>query len=316
MKYLLKISLFIVMLSCLSTSVSAEIVDRIVAVVNRKVITLYQLQQAEKLFQQEVKSAEDTEQARREKVLELLINDEIVRQEAEEMGILVTDADFNAAISDIKQRNNLVSDDQLKEAVGREGKTWEEFTREIREQIKMAKLVNQEVHSKITVTEKDVETYYQNHPDLFEQSPSTVRVRHILLNVKKDADESEIQAVREKAEQLVQQLRAGADFVTVAKEYSDHPSGQSGGELGTFKQGDLAAPFDIAFGMDVGEITDPIQSELGFHIINVQEKISGEQATYENAKSKIRERLFAEKSNKLYKEWVAALKEKVYIEIK
>jgi peptidyl-prolyl cis-trans isomerase SurA len=316
MKYLSKISVFIVIVSCFSTSVYAEIVDQIVAVVNRKVITLYQLQQAEELFQREAKLSENTEQARREKVLDLLIEDELIRQEAEEVGILVSDEDFNAALSDIKQRNNLVSDEQLKEAVGQEGKTWEEFTKEIRDQIKMAKLVNQEVRSKVDVSEKDVETYYQTHPDLFEQSPPTVQVRHILLKVEKDAAESKIQAVKEKAEQLVQQLRAGADFAAIAKEHSDHPSGQSGGRLGTFKQGDLAAPFDIAFGMNAGEISDPVRSEQGFHIINVQERISGDQATYENVKSKIREKLYEEKSNDLYKQWLAELKDKAYIEIK
>jgi len=312
-KYFSKISIILVIVSCLSTSVYAEIVDRIVAVVNRKVITLYQLQQADKLFRQEARSSEDT---RREKVLNTLIENELIRQEAEEMKFLVSEDDFNAAISDIKQRNNLDSDKQLKEAVQQEGKTWEEFAKDIRDQIKMAKLVNREVRSKVEVTENDVERYYQAHPELFEQLPPIVRVRHILLRIREDADESEIRAVKEKAEQLVKELRAGADFAAAAKDYSEHPSSQSGGKLGTFKQGDLAAPLDIALDMDVGEISEPVRSEVGFHIVNVQEKISGDQTTYENVKSKIRNKLLEEKSSKLYEKWIAELRDKAYIEIK
>ncbi len=316
MKFFSKLSVFIVVISCISTSVYAEIVDRIVAVVNRKVITLYQLQQAQKAFLQEARLSGDAEQAGQEKVLDLLIEDELIRQKAEEEGILVTDDEFNAALSDIKQRNNLVSDDQLKEALGQEGKTWQEFFEEIRSQIKMAKLVNREVRSKIEITEDEVETYYQTHTDLFEQSPPTVRVRHILLKVRENADEAEIQMIKAKAAQLVQQLRAGADFAALAKEYSEHPSAQSGGELGTFKKGELAPPFDIAFGMEVGQISDPVRSEFGFHIINVQEKFSGDQVTYETVKPQIRSKLFEEKVSELYRKWVAELKEEAYIEMK
>jgi parvulin-like peptidyl-prolyl isomerase len=315
MKYFLRIAVFFVVISCLSISVSARIVDRIVAVVNRKVITQYQLQQAEKSFLQETSDSEETGQPTREKVLNSLIEQELIRQAAEKEEILVSEDDLNAALDDIKQRNNLLTDDQLKTALGREGKTWEAFVKEIREQIKTAKLVNREVYSKVEVSENEIETYYQTHLTLFKQSPPTVRVRHILLKLSENADESEIQRVKAKAEQLVQQLRAGADFVALAKQYSEDPSSQSGGELGVFKQGELAAPFDIAFDMNVGEISDPVRSAYGFHIINVQEKQSGDQITYETAKPKIRQKLFEEQSQELYQKWIANLKDKAYIEI-
>jgi peptidyl-prolyl cis-trans isomerase SurA len=314
MKYILKISVFLILTGYFTTSVSAEVVDRIVAVVNRKVITLYQLQEAQKAFLREVKGSKETEQART-KVLNALIEEELIRQAAEKEGILVSQDDLNAALDDIKQRNNLLTDEQLKDALGKEGKTWEHFTEDIRNQIKAAKLVNREVYSKVDLSESDVEAYYQNHPDLFQQSPPTVRVRQILLKVDEKADEAEIQRVKAKAEQLVQQLRAGADFAEMAKQNSEDPSAQSGGEFGTFKQGDLAAPFNMVFDLKVGDISDPVQSAQGFHILSVQEKRSGEQASYEAAKPKIRQKLREEKSQELYQQWIANLKEKTYIEV-
>ncbi len=317
MRYFRKFLIIIGCIGCFTTAAYSNVVDRIVAVINRKVITLYHLQQAEKqLFAQQELSAEETPETREQKVLDWLVERELIRQEAEESGILVNDEELNAALDDIKQRNNLLSTEQLKEAVNQEGRTWDEFFEDIREQIRVAKLINREVRSRIAITDEEVELYYQNNTDRFKQSPPTILLNHILLKIGEDAPDSEVQAVKNRATQLFQELRAGADFAELAKQYSEDASSEVGGRLGKFKQGDLAAPFDIAFRMNAGDMSDPVRSELGFHIIYVQEKTGGQQATYQNVKPVIRQKLFEEKSNELYQKWVAELKEHAYVEIK
>ncbi|GAK59357.1 PpiC-type peptidyl-prolyl cis-trans isomerase [Candidatus Vecturithrix granuli] len=292
---------------------SGELVDRIVAVVNRKVITESQLQDAERQFAAQAGTTEQT-QERRKNVLDMLIENELIRQKAEEADILVNDEELNAALYDIKQRNNLLSDEQLKQAILQEGNTWEEFLEDIREQIKLAKLVNREVRSQVDISEEEVELYYQTHQGEFDQAAPTVHIRHILLPLKENAGTGDVEAAQKLANNLVQQLRAGADFAEMAKQYSEHPSAQNGGELGTFKEGELAPPFDIAFTMEGGEISDPVRSDLGFHIIFVEEKTGGQQATFEKAKTLIRRKLFEQKSNALYQKWITKLKETAYIE--
>ncbi|MBD3305856.1 hypothetical protein GF339_05685 [candidate division KSB3 bacterium] len=317
MKWITKAVMCLGCLTLLSTTTSAEIVDRIVAVVNRKVITLYQLRQAEQQIRsQQNISPEDSPEARREKVLNFLIENELIRQEAQEMGVLVSDEELQAALQDIKQRNDIQSDEQFRRIVNQEGRTWAEFLEDIREQIKIAKLINREVRSRVEISEDDVTLYYHTHQDEFEQSAPAVHIRHILLGLDPDATPAAEEAAQAQAEDLVQQLRAGADFSTLAQEYSDHPSADAGGELGTFKEGDLAPPFDVAFTMDAGEISDPIRSEMGLHIIYVEDKTGGEQASFENAKPLIRRKLFEQQSAALYQEWLDTLKEKAYIEIK
>ena len=302
------------MVSCLITSgASAEIVDKVVAIVNRKVITQYELEQATQTFLQ---AGRDPARVTRETVLTYLIGQELVSQEAENAGILITDDDLKNAIEYIKRQNNLLTDEQLKEALGKEGKTWEEFLTELRKQIKIERMIDQEVRAKVEVTDADVEAYYQANRERFEQAPSTVHVRHILLAIPESADEARIQQIQQKAEQLVQQLRDGADFAEAARANSDHPSAEAGGELGTFKPGELAPPFDIAFTMESGAISDPVRSDKGFHIINVQEKMSGEQVVYDQVKTQIQNALFEEKANRRYEEWIAELKERAYVEIK
>jgi peptidyl-prolyl cis-trans isomerase SurA len=294
-----------------------KLIDQIIAVVNKKVITLYEARQVEQqLIFQNPGFATKSPEARRQQVLDFLIENTLVRQKAEDLAILVTEEEVAAALQDIERRNNLTSAEQLKTLVQREGQVWEEFLDNIRSQIKMAKLVNMEVNSQINITESDIENYYQTHFEEFEQAPPMVHIRHILLAVDQNAAEAEIQAAKEQAMQVIQELNAGADFAAMAQQYSDHPSAETGGELGTFKQGDLAPPFDIAFTLNVGDVSEPVQSDLGFHILYVDQKTGGEQASFEKAKSAIRQKLLQEKSNERYQAWLEKLKAEAYIEIK
>ncbi len=300
-----------------ATDALGEIVDGIAAIINKKVITQSQVEQVQQQFlRQGMFTLGDSDETRREKVLNFLVENELVRQRAEEKGIFVGSDEVDTALSDIKKRNNIVSDDQLKSAINQEGQTWDEFLEEIRRQIKVAKLMNQEVRSQIEMTEEEIQAYYQTHPNEFEQTPPNVHIRHILLKVDENASEKDIEERRKLAHDLVQQLREGADFETLAQQYSDHPSAANGGELGTFKEGQLASPFDIAFTMNAGEISDPVRSDTGFHIIYVQEKIGGAQASYQNAQQIIQRKLFEEKSQERYQEWITELKAHAYIEIR
>ncbi len=319
MKGLKTCLLSVVVIGCVSSlAFGDELVDRIVAVVNRKVITLYQVQQAEQeLLAKNALSRDTAPEERQKNIIEYLVENELVRQAAQESGILVSSEDIQLALEDIKQRNNIASDEQLRDIITRqEGKTWEEFLDEFREQIKTARLINREVRSKVDVSAAEVEAYYQEHAEQFEQVPATFHVRHVLLAVPEGASESTVQEIRAQAEHVAREIRSGADFQEMAVQYSDHPSAQNGGELGQFQEGELAAPFDIAFELDAGDVSDPVRSDLGFHLIYLEEKTGGAEATFEQVQPRIRQKLFEEKSNELYQEWLAKLKDQAYIEMK
>ncbi len=298
-----------------AVGVGAEIVDRIVAVVNTAVITDFQVQQAQKNFTQE---GAPKESLNPEAVLNFLIEQELVLQEAVNMGILVTDEELKNALENIKEQNKLASDEQLKSALAREGKTLTEFQEEIRRQIQLAKIVGQEVRSKVDIADADVDAYYEEHRDEFvhPESAAGVLVRQILLTIPENADAAQIEQIKADAEELVRQLRAGADFAEMARTHSQHSSAASGGELGTFQPGQLAEPFDIAFTLKAGEVSDPIRSDKGFHIIAAQPAGPDGQEDTARIKSQIRNDLFEKKSQQLYTEWIATLKDKAYIDMK
>lgn len=299
------------------TGVRAENVDGIAAVVNKKVITHSRIHAMEQEFlkQGRFDSTED-ENARKEKILTFLIENELIVQKAEEYGVAVTNEELKAALDDVKKRNNLFTDDELKAAINQQGTTWNEYLDDVRKQIKIAKLMNSEVRSKVLISEDEVSKYFEEHRGDFQAAPAKVHIRQIFLSVKPDASDDDVSAILDNATRIVKELRGGADFAEMAKAHSEHPSAANGGELGTFQEGQLAAPFDAAFDMAAGEISDPIRFDDGFHIIYVETKTGGEENALQNARSDIRRKLFEQKADALYKEWMAELKKTAYIEIR
>lgn len=299
------------------TVAAAENIDGIAAVVNKKVISRSRVQVTEQDFSKQGRFAPtDDEKTRREKVLNFLIENELIIQKAEEGGMTVTSEELKAALDDVKQRNNIFTDDELKAALNQQGTSWDDYLEDIRKQIKIAKLMNAEVRSKVLINESEVSAYFEEHRQDFQAAPAEVRVRQIFLSIGQDASEADVLAVQEKAARIVKELRGGADFAAMAKEHSEHPSAASGGELGTFKEGQLAAPFDAAFNLAAGEISDPIRFDNGLYILYVETKTGGEENALQNARSDIRRTLFEQKADALYKEWMAELKQTAYIEIR
>ncbi|GAK49236.1 PpiC-type peptidyl-prolyl cis-trans isomerase [Candidatus Moduliflexus flocculans] len=299
------------------TGVGAENVDGIAAVVNKKVITRSRIHAMEQEFlkQGRFDSTED-ENARKEKILTFLIENELIVQKAEEYGVAVTSEELKAALDDVKKRNNLFTDDELKAAINQQGTTWSEYLDDVRKQIKIAKLMNSEVRSKVLISEDEVSKYFEEHRGDFQAAPAKVHIRQIFLSVKPGASDDDVSAILDNAARIVKELRGGADFAEMAKAHSEHPSAANGGELGTFQEGQLAAPFDAAFNMAAGEISDPIRFDDGFHIIYVETKTGGEENALQNARTDIRRKLFEQKADALYKEWMAELKKTAYIEIR
>jgi peptidyl-prolyl cis-trans isomerase D len=127
----------------------------------------------------------------------------------------------------------------------------------------------------VTVEPEEVEAYFNTNPDEFREE-KTVSARHILLKVAADADTETVEKRRQEAAAIAAKAKAGEDFAELAKTYSEGPSKDSGGNLGTFKRGTMVKPFaDKAFSMQPGDVSDPVKTQFGWHIIKV-EKVNPE----------------------------------------
>ncbi|MDZ7830958.1 MAG: SurA N-terminal domain-containing protein [Desulfobacterales bacterium] len=155
--------------------------------------------------------------------------------------------------------------------------------------------------SKVEVSEAEIEAYYRNNKKKYQQ-PATVHARHILLKLDKTASPEEVAKRREKAVEIMEKARSGKDFAGLAQKYSEGPSKEKGGDIGTFERGDMVKPFsDKAFSMEPGEISDPVRTEFGWHIIKVEEKTEKSINPLAEVKDQIRQTLAMEKAkNKAY----------------
>ena len=151
----------------------------------------------------------------------------------------------------------------------------------------------------VTISDEDIQDYYDTHPAEF-QKEKTVVARHILLKLDENAAPEIVEEKRKKAEDIVKMAREGKDFAELAKEYSEGPTRESGGLLGAFKKEDMVAPFsDAAFSLAPGEISEPVRTQFGWHVIKVEKVNEATVTSLEDATAGIREKLTKEASKSL-----------------
>ena len=309
------ILLFLYFLKGLSDG--AVMLDRVVAVVNKEVITwseLYKMMEYEASDQVKamneqgrVKIFKDNESV----FLDRLIDMRLEVQEAAKIGLEVSSEEVKEAIEDIKKKYSL-TDKALEESLKKDGLTFEEYKKRLSEQILISQLVNKEIRSKIILSEGDARKYFDANRDKFSDS-ETFKLRQILL--KKPEHDADKKAVEERASLIMQRLKAGDDFSALAREYSDDPSGKMGGDLGYIKKSYMAQEFiEVLSHMKVGDFSNPFWTEKGLHIIRLDEKVPPKTATemLEIVKNQLAEAEFSER----YKSWIKGLREKAHIEIR
>ncbi|NNL76636.1 MAG: hypothetical protein HKO68_09915, partial [Desulfobacterales bacterium] len=153
--------------------------------------------------------------------------------------------------------------------------------------------------AQVNVSDDEIREYYDDHPAEFKNA-KTVEARHILIKVDQDASAEEVTQTREQIESILQKARAGQDFAALAKQYSQGPSKDKGGFLGAFTRETMVKPFaDKAFSMNADEISDPVRTPFGWHIIKVEKVNEATTTPYADAQDGIRKKMAEERSKLL-----------------
>ncbi|WP_160720949.1 peptidylprolyl isomerase [Bacillus sp. USDA818B3_A] len=226
-----------------------------------------------------------------------MINDKIVEAEAEKKDITVSTKTVTSEIDKLKEQYG--GEDAFNQALVDSGTTLTALKSDIKNYLLIKKLLEPE----IKITEDEMKTYFEENKDSF-ATAEQVKASHILV-----ADEATAKKVKEK-------LDNGEDFAALAKEYStDDSTKDSGGELGYFAKGDMVTEFeDAAFAMSVNQISDPVKTDYGYHIIKVEDKKAAQAANYEDSKAEIKETLFDQKVDSEYQTWLDGKKKNYDIE--
>lgn len=246
-------------------------------------------------------------------VMEQLLDEQIKKAKVE-----VTEEELTAEMTkQLAAENPSMTMDQFKQMLAARGGDFEAVKAKLRKQMGYIKLVEAQDPNGLAVTEADAQKYYDENPDKF-KTPEQVRASHILISTEAtdpNADPNQVKAqAREKAEGLLKQVKDGADFAALAKENSACPSASEGGDLGTFTRGRMVPPFEqAAFGMKVGEVSDVVETEFGFHIIKVTEHQDPNTVTFATAKDRLMHGLEMNKLQAAFDKYVASLREKAAI---
>jgi len=145
--------------------------------------------------------------------------------------------------------------------------------------------------ARVTVAEEEIRDYYEANPEKF-NTPKTVEARHILIKVAQDAGPEAVERARIKSLAIHKMAKEGKDFGELAKQFSEGPSKDKGGYLGTFKRETMVTPFaDKAFSMKAGEVSEPVRSPFGWHIIKVENVNKAIARSFEESTAEIREKM-------------------------
>jgi parvulin-like peptidyl-prolyl isomerase len=202
--------------------------------------------------------------------LEKLIDTELLYQEALRTGHEVADATVDEQMRGLS--GQFENEEKFQEALDGLKIHREDLRRDLQHSLAIQQFINAEIEPKVSVTEQDARTYYDDNRGLFTQ-PERVRVREILLTVSQEGGEAAATKARDTLEELRRRAVAGEDFAALAKQYSQGPSASSGGDLGYFGRGDMVEPIErVAFALKVGEISGIVITPVGYHLIQLVDR--------------------------------------------
>ena len=197
----------------------------------------------------------------------------------------------------------------------REGKSLSSYRNYIRDQIMASKVSRFEMSNRVQVSDKEIAKYYRSHQKEF-WSDSKVRARHILFIVEPDSTEANRKIKLEQAKKALTNIRKGESFIEIASEYSEDVSASNGGDLGFVAKGQMVSEFEEAlFNLKVGQVSEIVQTEYGYHIIKADEVLVGKTLPLADAENRIVQILSTKKREKGYKEWMNELRKSAFIEI-
>jgi len=333
MKKLLFLAFTILLAAPLLFSQDDTVVEEIVARVNNNIITRADLRRAREqliadMNQQNVPAQEQKE--REKDVLRDLIDQQLLLQKGNELGINV-DTEVVKRLDELRKQMHADSMEDLEKAAQSQGVSFEEFKQNMKNSLMTQKVIGQEVGGHITVSQQDVQQFYDQHKADMER-PEQVRLSEILIStqtaapVKNDKgkevlpaapDADVVAKAQAKADEVYAQLKKGAKFDDLAKKYSEGPTAANGGDLEYFKRGTLSKELEQkVFALKPGEYTEPIRTNQGFVILEVSEHQTPGIPPLKEVENRVQEQVYMQKMQPALRDYLMKLREEAYIDIK
>jgi peptidyl-prolyl cis-trans isomerase SurA len=313
---------FALLAACAPALASPTTIERIVAVVNTNIILLSEAKERAAQMGQPIDDKATEPAAKRQaeqalkQIVERMVEDDLVLQQATELKLAVEDAEVDRAIEEVRKQNNL-DESTFKQALASQGYSLASYRKDLRRQLLRLKVVNTAVRSRISVTDEDIRAFY-DQTSRQAGGHREAHVRHVLVAVAAGADAAEVDRKKAIAARVVELAHSGSDFAELARTYSDDPASKADGDLGTVKQGEgLPAVLEAAiFAMDPKDVRGPIRTDKGFEVIQLLEKKDGDVRPFSEVKDQIKQQLYAQQLEKQTQSWLSELKKKAHVDIR
>ncbi len=298
----------------------AEILDRVVAVVNDDVITQSEVDVLLRPWYEQFKNRYQGDELAvklnevRRNLLNQLIEDKLVYQEAVKRNIEISESEIDERVQEFKSR--FKTEEDFVKIMNAQGMTMTKLRERYRQQMAIRRLHLIEIKSKVFVSPLEIEDYYSKHSEEFNK-PERVKLKSITIRKSSENQGKIDDDARTKAEQILTDLKKGANFTKIAEAHSEDYNASSGGDLGFVGRGELAKNIDeIVFALNPGDLSPVIESDIGYHIFKVEEREDGKKLELEEVRDQLKEYLIRIKSKERFEEWMKQLKEKAYISIR
>lgn len=303
-------------------SAHAELVDKVAAVVNSDIVPLSEVEQ--RAAPELARLAQEPDPKKRTELragilkasLDQLIGEKLVDAELKEANIELTSDQVNQAVEEKRKELNLTPE-QFEQAIREQGYSMASFKEQFKHQLQRQQLIRVKVMPKVKITEQDLKSEYGRYVRA-QGDDYEVHIRHCVVAVPANASPEQVKAAEEKAKALAKQAqKPGVDFAAFAKQHSDGSSAADGGDLGFFKRGTMEPTFDkVAFSLQVGQVSEPVRTKFGFHILKLEERRADGAKTFEQAKPELQAKLQQQQAEKATQQYVDGLRAAAAVDVK
>ena len=245
-------------------------------------------------------------------VVDMLVEKTLLEQKLASQKVTIADKQSMEDIEKIAKQQNLTMEDVPAE-IAKFGMTMDDLKGQILMKLQMDTLIEKEMKEK-DITDEDIKTFYDKNPQYFERAEE-VQASHILVKLEENATPEQKAEARKKIEELQKKVKDGGDFAELAKANSNCPSSERGGDLGSFGRGQMVPEFEnAAFTMEVGQVSDIIETRFGYHLIKKTGHTKAEKTDLDEVKDQIKQYLTQQKRSEFWEGYSKKMRDEAKIE--
>ncbi|MCB9641145.1 MAG: SurA N-terminal domain-containing protein [Myxococcales bacterium] len=301
------------------------VIEKIVAVVNNDIVLLSEWERRFEIVKAQLQQVIDPDERKRKaetmrwQILERMIDDKLLDQEARTKQIEVSEADIQSAVKRTREQNGNIPEAEFAAELRKRGYTMNAYKAMMRREIRKFRLLQQAMVSKIRITKEDELAFYKKMIRKEKPGPPEYKIRHIVFVLDEKPKPEQVTELKQKAENvLLLATQNPKNFISLAKRFSQGPSRDTGGDLGYVKISDIDPILGKAIvSMRAGAVYSKVlRTSMGFHVLNLEKIRSSNVLGFEEARPEIRKRLQQDAYENAYKKYVMQLRKKAVIEIR